>query len=61
VAGGWRKLLNEELHNFYTPPNIICVIKSMRLAEHVARVGEMRSTYKNFAQKTRRENVRWKT
>jgi hypothetical protein len=23
VAGGWRRLHNEELHNLYTPPNII--------------------------------------
>jgi hypothetical protein len=23
VIGGWRKLHNEELHNFYSSPNII--------------------------------------
>jgi hypothetical protein len=23
MAGGWRKLLNEELHNLYSSPNII--------------------------------------
>jgi hypothetical protein len=23
MAGGWRRLHNEELHNFYTSPNII--------------------------------------
>jgi hypothetical protein len=28
LAGGWRKLHNEELHNLYTSPNIIRVIKS---------------------------------
>jgi hypothetical protein len=28
VAGGWRRLHNEELHNFYASPNIIKVIKS---------------------------------
>jgi hypothetical protein len=27
VAGGWRKLHNEELHNLYTSPDIIRVIK----------------------------------
>jgi hypothetical protein len=27
VAGGWRKLHNEELHNLYTTPNIIRMIK----------------------------------
>jgi hypothetical protein len=23
VAGGWRRLHNEELHNLYTAPNVI--------------------------------------
>jgi hypothetical protein len=38
VAGGWRRLHNEELHKLYTLPNIIRVVKSrrMRWAEHVA-------------------------
>jgi hypothetical protein len=31
VAGGWRRLHNEELHNLYTSPNIIRVIKSRRI------------------------------
>jgi hypothetical protein len=31
VARGWRKLHNEELHNLYPSPNIIRVIKSMRM------------------------------
>jgi len=42
VAGGWRTLHNEELHNLYASPNIIRVIKSrkMRCAGHVARIGD---------------------
>jgi hypothetical protein len=34
----WRKLHNEELHNLYSSPNIIRMIKSrrMRWAGHVA-------------------------
>jgi hypothetical protein len=28
VGGDWRRLHNEELHNFYAAPNIIRVIKS---------------------------------
>jgi hypothetical protein len=31
VAGGWRKLHNEELHNLYSSPNIIRMIKSKRM------------------------------
>jgi len=27
VAGGWRKLHNEELRNFYATPNAVNVIK----------------------------------
>jgi hypothetical protein len=28
LTGGWRKLHNEELHNLYSPPSIIRMIKS---------------------------------
>jgi hypothetical protein len=44
VTEGWRKLHNEELHNFYSSPSIIRIIKSrmMRRAGHVARMGEER-------------------
>jgi hypothetical protein len=31
VAGDWRRLHNEELHNLYTSPNNIRVIKSRRM------------------------------
>jgi hypothetical protein len=43
----WRRLHNEELHNLYTSPNIIRVVKSrrMRWAGHVARMGNMRNAY----------------
>jgi hypothetical protein len=30
VTGGWRQLYNEELHNLYSRPSIIRVIKSKR-------------------------------
>jgi hypothetical protein len=38
VIGGWRKLHNEELHNLYSSPSIIRIIKSrrMRWVGHVA-------------------------
>jgi hypothetical protein len=48
VTGGWRKLHNEELHNLYSSPNIIRVIKSrwMRCPGHVALVEEKRNAYR---------------
>jgi hypothetical protein len=48
VTGDWRKLQIEELHNLYSSPNIIRIIKSRRIrwAGHVARLGEKRNTYK---------------
>jgi hypothetical protein len=48
VTGEWRKLYNEELHIFYSFPNIIMHIKSkrMRWAGHVAHMVEAREVYK---------------
>jgi hypothetical protein len=42
VTGGRRKLHNEELHNLYSSPSIIRMIKSrrMRWAGHVAGMGK---------------------
>jgi hypothetical protein len=46
--GPCRKLHNDELHNLYSSPNIVRVIKSrrMRWAGHVARMGEGRGVYR---------------
>ena len=48
VTGEWRRLHNEELNDLYSSPNILRVIKLriMRLAEHVARMGERRGVYR---------------
>jgi hypothetical protein len=48
VTEGGRKLHNEELHNLYSSPNIIRLIKGriMRWAGHVARMGEKRNVYR---------------
>jgi hypothetical protein len=45
VTGGWRKLHNEELHDLYSSPSIIRIIKSrkMRWAGHMARMGGRRT------------------
>jgi hypothetical protein len=44
----WRKLHNDELHNLYSSPNIVRVIKSrgMRWAGHVVRMGDGRGVYR---------------
>jgi hypothetical protein len=48
VTGGWRKLHNEELHNLYSSPSIIRIMKSrrMRWAGHVARIEDKRNVYR---------------
>jgi hypothetical protein len=53
VVGGWRRLHNEELYNFYASPNVIRVIKWRRMgwAGHVACMGEMRNGYRIFVGK----------
>jgi hypothetical protein len=51
--GGWIKLHNEELHNLYSSPSIISIIKSkrMRWAGHVARNGAKTIAYRILAGK----------
>jgi hypothetical protein len=46
--GSWRKLHNDELHNLYSSPNIVRVIKSssMKWAGHVERMEEGRVVYR---------------
>jgi hypothetical protein len=45
---GRRKLHNEDLHNFYSWPNIIRIIKSrsMRWAGNAALMGENKNAYR---------------
>jgi hypothetical protein len=48
VMGEWRKLHNEELHDLYSSPSVIRIMKlwRMRWVGHVARMGEKRNTYR---------------
>jgi hypothetical protein len=57
VKGQRRKLHNGELHNLYSPPNIIRQVKSRRLrwAGHVARMGEGRNVYRVVERKPERK------
>jgi hypothetical protein len=48
ATGEWRRLHNEELNDMHSSPNIIRVItlRKMRLAGHVAPMGENRGAYR---------------
>ena len=47
MTGKWRKLHKEEHDDLYSSPNVVRVIKlGMRLAGHVARMGERRGAYR---------------
>jgi hypothetical protein len=48
VMGQWIKLHNEELHDLYSLPSTIRIIKSRRLrwAGHVAQLTEKRNVYR---------------
>ena len=48
VTGDWRRLSNEELNDLYCSPNIVRVIKSIRIrwTGHVARMDEDRAVYR---------------
>jgi hypothetical protein len=48
VAGGWRRLHDDKLHNMFTFPNIIRVsnMRRLRWAGYIAHVGEMRDVYR---------------
>jgi hypothetical protein len=41
LRGGWRQMHNEELHDLYSSPILIRIMKSrrMRWARHVAKMG----------------------
>jgi hypothetical protein len=53
VTGEWRKLHNEVLHDLYSSPNIVRVIKSrrMRWAGLVSLLGEERGVYRDLVGK----------
>jgi hypothetical protein len=53
VTGGWRTLPDEGLHNVYTQPNIIRVIKLKRIKceRQVVRMGKMINEYKTLVGK----------
>jgi len=56
VTGKWRKLHNEELYDLYCSPDIVRVIKSIRIrwAGHVVRMDERRGVHRVFVGKPER-------
>ena len=67
VTGEWRKVHNEELHDFHFSPNIVRATKSrrMRWGGHVARMGERKGVYRDSLRKPEgkrplgRPRLRW--
>jgi hypothetical protein len=54
IIGGWKKLLDEELHNLYSSTNINSMIKSkcMREEEHVACIREKLNVHRDLVGKS---------
>jgi hypothetical protein len=48
ISGNWRKLHNEELHNLYSSPSVIRMLKSRRMewTLHVVRMETKMNPYK---------------
>jgi hypothetical protein len=61
VTGGWRKLYSEGLHNLYSSPSIIRMMKSrIGWAGHVAHRGEEECIL-DIGGKARRKEITRKT
>jgi hypothetical protein len=63
VMGGWRKLHNKELRDFYSSPSIVRMIKlkRMRLSGHVIRIGQKRNACKLVVGKSEGKKTARKT
>jgi hypothetical protein len=63
MTGEWRKLHIEELNYMYCSPNIIRVIKlrRMKLAGHVACMGETRGAYRVLVGRSEGKRPLWRS
>jgi hypothetical protein len=58
VTGGWRKLYNEELHNLYSSPSTIRVIKSRMMRQGMQHEWGRREMYVGYWKARRKETTR---
>jgi hypothetical protein len=60
VTGEWRNLHNEEIHDLYSSPSIIRIMKARRMiwAGNVARMGEKRNAYRLLVAKPEEKTKR---
>jgi hypothetical protein len=61
VTGEWRKLHNEELHNFYSSPNIIRQVKANEVGGACGTHRRGEKSVQGFGRKARRKETTWKT
>jgi hypothetical protein len=55
VTGGWRKLHNEELHNLYSSPSIIRMIKSTSQMDSAYSMNGLRGMHIGYWWKSQEE------
>jgi hypothetical protein len=60
LIGIWRKMHNQEIHNLYSSPDIIRVVKS-RSMRRVGHAVSMRRKIKENKRKTKGKNTTWQT
>jgi hypothetical protein len=61
VTGEWRRLHNEELHNLYSPPDIIRQVKANEVGGACGTHGRGEKSVQDFDGKAQRKETTWKT
>jgi hypothetical protein len=61
IRGSWKRLYNLKVHNFSYSPNIIMVLKPLRIgwARNTARLGEAKKRIEKFNQTCLKEEITW--
>lgn len=61
TTGRWKIVHNEELHNFYSPANIISAIKSRINGKKIKRLKGRYVLHKNLCSNTQSKDNAWET